>query len=156
SGDESATWAVTGPGSGDPSAGVSARVRENGFLLSGTKMTVQDGDSATWMLVTAGSEGGPSQFLLPAGTEGVIVRPLEGLDLTRRFCEVRFEDVEATAGELVGRFAAANDAVERQLQIACVLNVAESVGAMDHDFDMAVQYAKDRIAFGRPIGSFQA
>jgi alkylation response protein AidB-like acyl-CoA dehydrogenase len=46
--------------------------------------------------------------------------------------------------------------VARPLQIACVLNVAEAVGAMDHDFEMAVQYSKDRIAFGRPIGSFQA
>ena len=48
------------------------------------------------------------------------------------------------------------DLVERQLAVACVLTTAESVGAMDHDFEMALQYAKDRIAFGRPIGSFQA
>jgi alkylation response protein AidB-like acyl-CoA dehydrogenase len=46
--------------------------------------------------------------------------------------------------------------VERQLAVACVLTAAESVGAMDYDFDMTLQYAKDRIAFGRPIGSFQA
>ena len=46
--------------------------------------------------------------------------------------------------------------LDRQLAVACVLTVAESVGAMDRDFEMALQYAKDRIAFGRPIGSFQA
>jgi alkylation response protein AidB-like acyl-CoA dehydrogenase len=46
--------------------------------------------------------------------------------------------------------------VAHQLAIACALTVAESVGAMHHELDMTVQYAKDRIAFGRPIGSFQA
>src|SRR5207302_8197712 len=46
--------------------------------------------------------------------------------------------------------------VDQELAIACVLNTAECVGAMDHDFEMTLQYAKDRIAFGRPIGSFQA
>jgi alkylation response protein AidB-like acyl-CoA dehydrogenase len=44
----------------------------------------------------------------------------------------------------------------RQLAIACTLIAAETVGAMDHDYTMTLQYAKDRIAFGRPIGSFQA
>jgi alkylation response protein AidB-like acyl-CoA dehydrogenase len=69
---------------------------------------------------------------------------------------VTFDDVELQADSLVGGFGGAAHAIEMQLQIACVLTVAESVGAMDRDFAMAVQYAKDRIAFGRPIGSFQA
>jgi alkylation response protein AidB-like acyl-CoA dehydrogenase len=152
-----ATWAVSGPGGdGDPWAGVKAQQRSEGFVLEGTKVAVQDADTAAWMLVTAAGGPGPSQFLVPLGTPGVRCEPLDGLDLTRRFCRVTFDAVELAPESLVGAFAGAGDAVERQLQIACVLTVAESVGAMDHDFEVALQYSKDRIAFGRPIGSFQA
>jgi alkylation response protein AidB-like acyl-CoA dehydrogenase len=108
------------------------------------------------MLVTASSNGGPSQFLVPADSPGVTIRVLEGLDLTRRFCEVSFEGVDLPESAAVGEFGEAAGLVERQLQIACVLTVAESVGTMDHDLNLALQYSKDRTAFGRPIGSFQA
>ena len=50
----------------------------------------------------------------------------------------------------------AADLIDAQLALACVLTTAESVGAMDYELALTVQYAKDRIAFGRPIGSFQA
>ncbi len=156
-GDEPASWAVTGLG-GDrgPAAGVHARPRGGGYVLSGAKTLVQDAHRAAWLLVTAGTDVGPSQFLVPADTAGVTVRVLDGLDITRRFCEVRFEDAELPPSALIGEPGGAADLVERQLQIACVLTVAESIGAMDHDLELAVQYAKDRTAFGRPIGSFQA
>ncbi len=157
SGDESATWAVTGSAAdGSPEAGVQARQQAVGYVLSGTKVFVQDAHRSAWILVTAAGDSGVAQFLVPADTTGVIIKPLDGLDLTRRFCEVRFEDAEVPPGALVGKYGGAAGLVERQLQIACVLTVAESIGAMDRDFDVAVQYAKDRTAFGRPIGSFQA
>src|SRR5262249_37044245 len=84
------------------------------------------------------------------------VRALDGLDLSRRFGEVRFDDTEIPSSTLVGDTASGAGQIERQLRVACALTVAESVGAMDYDLALAVQYAKDRIAFGRPIGSFQA
>jgi alkylation response protein AidB-like acyl-CoA dehydrogenase len=64
---------------------------------------------------------------------------------------VRFDGVEVAPGDRL-------DGVEgdRLLDVAAVLTVAESVGAMDHIFELVVDYAKARIAFGRPIGSFQA
>jgi alkylation response protein AidB-like acyl-CoA dehydrogenase len=156
-GEEAATWALTGPGpDGDPTAGVTASRRGEGYSISGRKAVVHDANAAGWILVTCGSDEGPSQFLLPAGAPGMEVKPMDGLDLTRRFCEVSFETVELPADALVGGFGAAAGAIEQQLQIACALAVAESVGAMDRDFEIALQYAKDRIAFGRPIGSFQA
>jgi alkylation response protein AidB-like acyl-CoA dehydrogenase len=83
------------------------------------------------------------------------VTPLDSLDITRGFAEVELDGLEVPASALLGEGDAAA-LVDRQLAVACVLTTAESVGAMDHDFEMALQYAKDRIAFGRPIGSFQA
>jgi alkylation response protein AidB-like acyl-CoA dehydrogenase len=157
SGQESATWAVTGSSAdGAPTAGVTAVQRGGGYVVSGSKTFVQDGDRSEWLLVTANTAGGPCQLLVPREAAGVRRRRLTGLDLTRTFAEVAFDDVELPASSIVGTFGGAAHLVEKQLQIACVLTVAESIGAMAHDFDLAVQYAKDRIAFGRPIGSFQA
>jgi len=157
SGQAAATWAVTGASAdGSPTAGVTARRCDSGFVLSGVKTVVQDAHRVDWILVSAASDQGPSQFLLPAGGAGVEVKVLEGLDLTRRFGQVLFNDAQVPAAALVGAFGQAGPTIERQLQIACVLTAAESIGAMDHDFNMALQYSKDRIAFGRPIGSFQS
>jgi alkylation response protein AidB-like acyl-CoA dehydrogenase len=156
-GAESATWAIAAPGpDSSPDAGVRATRTTAGYGLSGTKTFVQDAHLCSSMLVTASSDGGTSQFLVPADSPGVTIRVLEGLDLTRRFCEVSFEGVDLPESAVVGEFGGAADLVERQLQIACVLTVAESVGTMDHDLNLALQYSKDRTAFGRPIGSFQA
>jgi alkylation response protein AidB-like acyl-CoA dehydrogenase len=156
-GDGVATWAVaSGAGDWTPGVGVRATARGGGFLLSGTAGFVQDADRADWILVTAAGDTGLSQFLVPAGSPGLTVKPLAGLDITRRFCEVRFDDAELAASSLVGTLGGAAATVDRQLDVAIALTVAEMVGAMDRDFEVALEYAKARTAFGRPIGSFQA
>jgi alkylation response protein AidB-like acyl-CoA dehydrogenase len=78
------------------------------------------------------------------------------LDLARRLADVAFEDVDVEDSALVHRGQHAKVMVERQLQVALVLQSSESVGVADRLFEMTMQYAKDRYAFGRPIGSFQA
>jgi alkylation response protein AidB-like acyl-CoA dehydrogenase len=156
SGEASGTWAFSGAGPGGPAAGVSARRTDAGYVLSGRKTLVQDVDTSDWILVTADTEAGTAQFLLGPALPGVTVHPLDGLDLTRRFGEVEFADAEIPRSALLGETGDAGGLVERQLQLACVLTVAESIGAMEYDLDLVVQYAKDRTAFGRPIGSFQA
>ncbi|HUZ10973.1 MAG TPA: acyl-CoA dehydrogenase family protein [Acidimicrobiales bacterium] len=151
------TWALADPsGSWEPGAGVRVEERGGGFSLNGTKGLVQDAHLADWLLVTAGSEGSLTQFLVPGDAPGMKVTILDGLDLTRRFCTVDFTDVQVPASSVVGEAGGAAPAIERQLQIALVLALAESVGAMDRDFEVALDYAKVRTAFGRPIGSFQA
>jgi alkylation response protein AidB-like acyl-CoA dehydrogenase len=156
-GESLATWAVADAG-GDwtPDSGVLARRSRGGFRLVGVKGLVQDAHVADWILVTAGTEAGPSQFLVPAGTPGLTVHPLDGLDLSRQLCQVHFNDVDLPASTLVGEVGGSSDLIERQLDVAVALTVAESVGAMDRDFEVVVEYAKARTAFGRPIGSFQA
>ncbi len=156
-GEAVATWAVaSAAGDWSPGRGVRAGPRGGGFALSGATGFVQDADQADWILVTASSDAGLSQFLVPANSPGVTVARLDGLDITRRFCAVDFDDVEVPASALVGVEGGAAAAVERQLDVALALTVAEMVGAMDRDFETALDYAKARTAFGRPIGSFQA
>jgi alkylation response protein AidB-like acyl-CoA dehydrogenase len=152
-----ASWAL-GDVTGDrePGAGLVARPRRRGFALSGVKGVVQDAHLADWILVGATAPDGPLQLLVPATSAGVSVIPLEGLDLTRRMCEVRFKDVEVPPSGVLASRDGASDSIERSLDVALTLAVAESVGAMDRLFEMTVAYAKDRTAFARPIGSFQA
>jgi alkylation response protein AidB-like acyl-CoA dehydrogenase len=107
---------------------------------------VADAASCRWLLVTT-TDG---SVLVRADDPGVTLRPLEGLDVTRRWCAIELADVAVAAGDVV------DVPVARLREVAAVLTAAESVGAMQADFDLALQYAKDRIAFGRPIGSFQA
>ena len=57
---------------------------------------------------------------------------------------------------IVGAVGGADAAIERALQLATVVQAAEIVGAGEALFERTVQYAKDRVQFGRPIGSFQA
>jgi len=93
---------------------------------------------------------------VPADTPGVTSTPLETLDITRRLSDVVFSGVAVGAGAVIGDIGGAVAAIERQLQLALVLQCAETNGATDYGFALTVQYSKDRVAFGRPIGSYQA
>jgi alkylation response protein AidB-like acyl-CoA dehydrogenase len=156
-GETLATWAGAHPsGAGAVGASVSATADGDDFVLTGEVGLVQDATLAEWLLVTAGGPAGISQFLLPTATNGIVVTPLKSHDVTQRFASVRLDAVRVEAGRLVGEPGTAATDVEHQLHLALVLSVAETIGAMDVLFEMARQYAVDRIAFGRPIGSFQA
>jgi alkylation response protein AidB-like acyl-CoA dehydrogenase len=157
SAEATATWAVADiHGEWCPAAGATVRRSGTGVVLSGRKGLVQDGHLADHLLVTAGGDGGVVQVLVPADAPGVTARRLDGLDLTRDLGEVSFDDVELPAQALVGGPDDATALVDRQLDLAAVLTMAESVGAMDELFTLTLSYAQSRIAFGRPIGSFQA
>jgi alkylation response protein AidB-like acyl-CoA dehydrogenase len=154
-GEAGGSWAFASTGGAAPEAGVDARPTDDGgFELTGAKRAVQDVDGSSWLLVTCGSPSGPAQVVVAADTPGVTVVEQESLDLSRRFFEVRFAATHVAPSAVVG--SPGDEApITHQLAVACTLLTAETVGAMDQDLAMTVQYAKDRIAFGRPIGSFQ-
>jgi alkylation response protein AidB-like acyl-CoA dehydrogenase len=157
-GETIATWAFDeGEGSWD-AAGVQLTATEDGndWVLDGRKSFVQDVGVADWLLVTARSSHGLTQFLLPSGTTGVTVSPLESLDLVRRFGEVTFVGARVPGSSVVGAVGGADDDVEHQLQVALAMQNAETIGATNRVFDFTLEYAKYRVAFGRPIGSYQA
>jgi len=128
----------------------------DGFTLNGVARSVEAGAQAQHLLVGARVDGGVIQLLVPVDTVGVTATPLGGLDLVRRFADVRFDDVAVPPSAVVGDAGAAAEAIERQLQIAIVLQSAETVGAMDRIFEMTLEYLGDRYSFGRPLSSYQA
>jgi alkylation response protein AidB-like acyl-CoA dehydrogenase len=153
-GEAVAAWAVADERGGwDGGAGVIAQGCDEGYRLDGTRGFVQDAAAADWLLVAATLDDRAVQLLVPAGTPGLTLRPLTCLDLSRRMAHVDMDGVVVPATAILDSGA---DGLERQLQEAIVLMCAETVGALDALFSMTVDYAKDRIAFGRPIGSFQA
>jgi alkylation response protein AidB-like acyl-CoA dehydrogenase len=157
-GECAATWAGAEfrDSAGEPGASVAATEAAGGWQLSGQAGLVENGDTADQFLVTAASPRGPAQFLVPTGTPGLSAQPVASLDITRRHALVTFDRVAVGPEAVLGRAGDAADDVEFQFQIALVLAVSDSVGAMDELFQMTLRYAADRTAFGRPIGSFQA
>lgn len=155
-GERTASWAFTAR-SGVPQVGaVRATGSDDAYTLDGTASLVPEGSSASFFLVSAADGDGVTQLLVPAAAAGVTVTQLDGLDLTRRFADVRFDDVTVPATAVVGTPGSAQASVDAQLDLAVALTVAESIGAMQQLAQITVEYSKARIAFGRPIGSFQA
>jgi alkylation response protein AidB-like acyl-CoA dehydrogenase len=135
---------------------VAGRPDGDGFVLSGTCSPVEAGAQADHLLVTVDHDGACSQVLVPADAPGLIVTPLESLDLVRRFAAVRFDDVAVPATSVVGPAGDAAAEVERSLQVACTLQCTETAGVLDKVFTMTVEYLGDRYSFGRALASYQA
>jgi alkylation response protein AidB-like acyl-CoA dehydrogenase len=154
SGELIATWCPVLPG-GDGIA-VRAEARDDGFVLAGTAAPVEAAAQADEVLVTATTARGLSQFLVATDTPGVTVEPLGSIDLVRRFGAVHLEAVEVPADRLVGTADGASAAAARQLQLAVVLQCAETVGALDRVLELTLDYLADRTSFGRPLASYQA
>jgi alkylation response protein AidB-like acyl-CoA dehydrogenase len=132
---------------------VTAAPADGGWSLTGCSALVLDGRQVDRFMVRASVGGSEVSLLVPNHAPGLTVIPLDGLDLTRHWSEVRFDDVRVATD---ARLDVDESKTRAQLAIAATLTVCESVGAMDALFTSAVDYAKHRVAFGRPIGSFQA
>jgi alkylation response protein AidB-like acyl-CoA dehydrogenase len=158
-----ATLAMTEPSGRWDAAGIQATARREGdaFVLSGTKRYVPDGHCADLLVVAARAEGsaaeeGISLFVVPAQTGGVEAAPLPTMDQTRRQAQVELRDARVPASALMGEEGAAWPALRRALDLAAVALAAEQVGGAQRCLDLSVEYAKERVQFGRPIGSFQS
>ena len=163
SGQAKTTLAWTEPSARWDAAGVMCVARESkdGFVLNGTKLFVLDAHLADVLVVVARtSEGrtpeeGTSLLLVPKGTRGVEVKLLPTMDQTRKLCEVSFKDVAVPADALMGTTGAAWPTLARVVERATVALCAEMCGGAQRVLDMTTDYAKIRIAFGKPIGTYQ-
>ena len=123
------------------------------WKLDGHKMFVIDGHNADLVLVAARTGKGVSLFAVDGGASGLTRTPLSTMDLTRKQARLEFA---GTPARLVGEEGGAEGVLTRTLDLAAVALAAEQVGGAQRCLDMSVEYAKSRIQFGRPIGSFQA
>ncbi|MEY3029793.1 MAG: hypothetical protein RL058_156, partial [Actinomycetota bacterium] len=155
SGETIATLAATEPSGAWDEAGIEMSAKGSGkdFTLTGTKMFVLDGHTSNLILVAARAGKGVSLFAVEGNAKGLTRTALSTMDQTRKQAKLEFADTPAT---LVGTEGKGWEVLSKVFDLAAVALAAEQVGGAQRVLDMAVEYAKVRVQFGRPIGSFQA
>jgi alkylation response protein AidB-like acyl-CoA dehydrogenase len=133
-----------------------ARTEAHGYVINGAKAQTQDAGSARWLLVDAILNQRPTRFVVEADAPGVQLHRMHTLDVARSYYDITFDDVHVSRDAFCGNGSDPSVGVERSGHIAAVLACAEMVGIGERLLEMTVRYAKNRIQFGRPIGSFQA
>jgi alkylation response protein AidB-like acyl-CoA dehydrogenase len=141
--------------------GIELKAEKKGsrYTLNGEKFFVPDAHVADAIIVAArtgagAGEDGITLLCVPASEKGVTVTQLKTVDMTRRMCHVKFDNVAAS--EVIGKADAGWPVLRRTLDVAAASLSAELVGTAQKALDIAVEYAKTRVQFGKPIGSFQA
>jgi alkylation response protein AidB-like acyl-CoA dehydrogenase len=159
SGETVASWAVYEPGQGwaphQPSVtatSISSKI-SSGHRIDGVKDRVEAGAQSGLLLVVAKTDDGVGQFLVPTDAPGVRIEPQQSIDLVKQYARVHFDGVVVDRGAAIGGAAGL---IDRQSQIAQVLQCAEVVGILQTVFDFTVAWALDRHTFGRPLASYQA
>lgn len=138
-----------------------AAVDGDQLVINGTKLFVDHFVAADHCLVAcrtaAGSTGdaGLSLVLVDTKAPGISVTPLVTLAKDKQSAVV-FDDVRVPRANAIGRLDEGGPIIERMLERATVLLCAQMLGATRKDAEMAIDYAKYRVAFGQPIGAFQS
>jgi alkylation response protein AidB-like acyl-CoA dehydrogenase len=160
SGETIAALAFTEPNGKWDASGIEMVASGSGdsYTLDGTKMFVIDGHTADLVVVAArlagtSGEEGISFFAVDGDAAGLTRTPLSTMDQTRKQAKLEFSGVPARP---IGEPGSAWAALSKTLDQAAVAIANESVGGAQKVLDMSVEYAKVRVQFGRPIGSFQA
>ncbi len=156
------TMAITEPSATYDPSGIQVQARRKGdqYIIDGTKLFVPDAHVADLMIVAARTSNGddPSAgitaFLIPSDSNGVNINPLHTLGSDKQ-SEVVFSEVRVPASGVLGEVDEGWPIVERALQRATAAKCVEMLGGAEAVLDMTVEYAKQRVQFGRPIGSFQ-
>jgi alkylation response protein AidB-like acyl-CoA dehydrogenase len=132
------------------------------YQLSGQKLFVPHADLADYLIVSARTVpwGGPSTgislFVVPCRTTGITLTPLHTVDATWRLFAVTLEKVAVEPAALLGPLHGALPLLEAARLETCLMRSAEATGVAERALEMATAYAKERVAFGHPIGSYQA
>lgn len=157
------TLALTEPSASYDAVSIKTKAvaRNGGYVIEGTKLFVINANVANYILCVARTketknpEDGITIFLVNAGSPGLECTLLKTLARDKQ-CEVVFDNVTVSEKSIVGKRDEGWPIVKDILQKAAVAKCAEMVGGAQAALDMTVNYAKERVQFGRPIGSFQA
>ncbi len=154
-GDTIATVALTDDAGQWDLSSTSLRAEASGdsWTLNGVCNYVTDGNVASLILVPAHTAKGLSLFAVHGGASGIDREALATMDQTRKQSRISFDNAPA---ELIGAEGQALAGLQTTMQIAVAALAAEQVGGAQRVLTNAVEYAKTRVQFGRPIGSFQA
>ena len=147
-----ATVAFTEPNGKWDESGIEAIADADG-KITGTKSFVLDGNTADLIIVAAKTAAGTSLFAVAGDAAGLTKTALSTMDQTRKQAKL---DLDGVQGTLIGTDGGGWAILQGMLDLAAVGLAAEQVGGAQMVLDMAVEYAKVRVQFGRPIGSFQA
>lgn len=140
---------------------VKALADKEHYVITGTKLFVPDAHISDYIIcVTRTSEGkskedGITLFLVDTKSPGVSCAPLKTMAGDKQ-CEVVFNEVRVPKQNMLGELGCGWSGVERVLQKAAVAKCAEMIGGAQQVLEMTVDYVKQRVQFGRPVGSFQA
>ena len=145
------TLAVAEGASGTPGSKIATAL--SGDKISGTKVPVADGEAARVAVVLAGGSGGPSLVLVDLTGSGVARTRVKTVDPTRKHAELAFDGAKA---EILGARGEGLRQLEELHNVAAVLLSFEQIGGAEAAMYMARDFALERYAFGRPIGSYQA
>jgi alkylation response protein AidB-like acyl-CoA dehydrogenase len=144
-------------GSWDPEAvQLAAHPTAAGFALTGRKMFVPDAAAADFMVCAARRGPDLGLFVVARGARGLTISALPAIDETRKLYQVELADVPVGEEDFLAIGDSARAALERALAVATAALAAEMVGGMQRVMEIAVEYAKARKQFGKPIGQFQA
>ena len=162
-GNARATLAFTEPDGRWDADGVrlTATKAGGGWRLDGVKTFVPDAGVADYMVVVARTRGndgeeGITPFLVKGKPDGMTVTPLETLDMTRRWSEVRFDGAMLPGDAVMGTADKGWPAMKRALEWSTAALCAEMVGGVQKVLEASTDYAKSRQQFGKPIGIYQA
>ncbi len=158
-----ATLAVVEPGGGWEPQDVKLQARRDGerFVINGVKLFVPNAHASDFIITAvrtaqdAGPEEGVTLLLVPGAAEGLTPVPHRNLASDGQ-CEVTFDGVSAPLSAVVGRVDEGGPVLRRTLQRAAAAKAVEMVGSAEAVLDMTVDYLKQRVQFGRPVGAFQA
>ena len=122
-------------------------------VINGKKIAVPDVEIATHVVVVAKTNNGISLQLVDLSSDGITIEHQENIDESRGHFSINFEDVQS---DIIGDDMNGWNLFESIIDQAAVLFSYEQIGGSQAALDMAINYAQERYAFGRPIGSFQA
>jgi alkylation response protein AidB-like acyl-CoA dehydrogenase len=161
-GDMIMTLALTEPSASWDASGIATKAAAEGdhFVINGTKLFIPDAHIADYMLVVARTKEGKKDegitlFLVDAKSPGVKLTALKTIGSGKQF-EVVFHNVKVPKKNILGKQDHGWAIVQDMMQKATLAQCAYMVGGAQQVLEMTVSYAKERVQFGKPIGSFQA
>ncbi|MFO8010610.1 MAG: acyl-CoA dehydrogenase family protein [Dehalococcoidia bacterium] len=154
--------ALTEPAGTYTTDGIALKATAQGgdYVLNGTKLFVPDATTADYFVVAGRTSDGTGDegitlFVVDAGNQGIVITPLVTIASDKQ-AEVTFKDVNVSGDSVLGEAGRGWEAVMKIIQRGAIGRCAEIVGGAQKVLEMTIEYSKERVQFGKPIGSFQA